>query len=131
MKKKSDPRHLARQKIIQELFSYSFSKKQDQDFSSKTQEIIKNLSKINPKIKKAAPEFPIDRLNKIDLAILRLAIFELIINKKEPFRVIIDEAIELSKEFGSENSPQFINGALGAIVNNFQPRADRPLDKKN
>ena len=119
MKKRSDPRHLARQKITQELFSYSFSKKQDQDFSPETQKIIKNLGKIDPKIKKAAPEFSINRINKIDLAILRLAIFELLINKKEPFKVIIDEAIELSKEFGSENSPQFINGALGAIVSNL------------
>jgi len=116
MKKRSDPRHLARQKITQELFSYSFSKKQDQDFSPETQKIIKNLGKIDPKIKKAAPEFSINRINKIDLAILRLAIFELLINKKEPFKVIIDEAIELAKEFGSENSPGFINGALGAIV---------------
>jgi len=116
MKKKSDPRHLARQKIIQELFSYSFLKKQEQDFSSQTQKIIKNLSKIDPKIRKAAPEFPINRLNKIDLAILRLAVFEILINKKEPLKVIIDEAIELGKEFGSENSPQFINGALGAII---------------
>jgi len=119
MKKKSDPRHLVRQKITQELFSYSFSKKQDQDFSPEAQKIIKNLSKIDPKIKRAAPEFSVNRINKIDLAILRLAIFELLINKKEPLKVIIDEAIELSKEFGSENSPKFINGALGAIVKSY------------
>jgi len=116
MKKKSDPRHLARQKIIQELFSYSFSKKQGQSFSSKTQKIIKNLSKIDSEIRKAAPEFPVNRLNKIDLAILRLAVFELLISKKEPLKAIIDEAIELGKEFGSENSSRFINGALGAII---------------
>jgi len=116
MKKRSDPRHLARQKITQELFSYSFLKKQDQDFSSETQKIIKNLSKIDPEIREAAPEFPINRLNKIDLAILRLAVFELLISKKEPLKAIIDEAIELGKEFGSENSPKFINGALGAII---------------
>ena len=120
MKKKSDPRHLARQKITQELFSHSFLKKQSQDFSSETQKIIKNLDKLDPRIKKAAPEFPINRLNKIDLAILRLAIFELLISKKEPFKVIIDEAIELGKEFGSENSPKFINGALGTVVKNLK-----------
>jgi len=120
MKKKSDPRHLARQKIVQELFSYSFLKKQNQDFFSETQKIIKNLDKVDPKIEKAAPEFPVNRLNKIDLAILRLAIFELLISKKEPFRVIIDEAIELSKEFGSENSPKFVNGTLGTIIKNLK-----------
>ncbi len=119
MKRKSDPRHLARQKIVQELFAYSFLKKQSRKLSPETQRITNHLDKVDPEIKKAAPEFPINRLNKIDLAILRLAAFELLISKEEPFKVIIDEAIELAKEFGAESSPGFINGALGAIVKNL------------
>jgi len=58
--------------------------------------------------------WPVDKLNKIDLAILRLAIYELE-RKKTPPKVIIDEAVELAKEFGGENSPSFINGVLGTI----------------
>lgn len=67
-------------------------------------------------ITKSAPQWPIAQINRIDLAILRLAVWELKIVKKEPPKVIIDEAIELGKTYGSEKSPGFINGALGAIL---------------
>ena len=67
-------------------------------------------------ITQTAPEWPLDKLNKTDLAILRLAVYELTITKKEPVKVIIDEAIELAKELGSESSSSFVNGVLGTIV---------------
>ncbi len=86
-----------------------------QEASKDTEAIFRKRQKIDKIIGKAAPEFPIDKINKIDLAILRLAVFELAIEKKEPPKVIIDEAIELAKEYGGETSPQFINGALGNI----------------
>ena len=70
-------------------------------------------------ILKCAPQWPVDKLNRIDLAILRLAIYEITVDKKEPVKVIIDEAVELAKEFGSESSPSFINGVLGAVVNEY------------
>lgn len=78
--------------------------------------MIDNLPAIDEKIRIAAPEWPIDKIAKIDLAVLRLAVFELTIDKKEPPKVVIDEAIELSKEFGNEHSSQFINGVLGTIL---------------
>lgn len=80
-----------------------------------TSEIYSKKEKIDGYIEKAAPEFPVEKINKMDLAILRLAIYELMIEKKQPPKVIIDEAIELAKEYGGETSPQFINGALGNI----------------
>ena len=52
----------------------------------------------------------------MDLAILRLAVYELQIGKTAPKNVIIDEAIELAKEFGGESSPSFVNGALGKLT---------------
>lgn len=58
--------------------------------------------------------WPVEKLNRIDLAILRLAIYELG-NEKIPPKVVIDEAVELAKEFGSENSSSFVNGVLGTI----------------
>ena len=70
---------------------------------------------IEKKIAVAAPEFSIDKINKTDLAILRLAVYELLVEKKQPPKVIIDEAIELAKEYGGDSSPAFINGALGNI----------------
>ena len=114
MKTPKDPRHQRRIRIVKQLFSYSFIPQKN--LLPQTAQIIKNLKVIDPQISQAAPEWPIEKLNKIDLAILRLAVFELLVEKKEPPKVIIDEAVELAKEFGSEKSPKFINGALGNIV---------------
>ncbi|MEK7559187.1 MAG: transcription antitermination factor NusB [Patescibacteria group bacterium] len=116
MKNPLDPRHKKRQKTVEDLFKNSFLK---QSLSRETKEIIPFLDKIDDDIKKAAPEFPIDKINRIDLAILRLAVFELMIVKKEPPKVIVDEAIELAKEYGGDKSPGFVNGALGNIIKNL------------
>ncbi|MGI5826129.1 MAG: transcription antitermination factor NusB [Patescibacteria group bacterium] len=123
MKTKSDPRHQKRREVVKELFSYSFQ--QDQAFDPVSQSVIENLAFIDSEITAAAPEWPIERINKIDLAILRLAIFELLIQKTEPPKVIIDEAVELGKEFGSENSASFVNGVLGNILKKCFDKDDR------
>lgn len=114
MKTASDPRHKKRQKTVQLLFSYSYNPAKKP--AKLLAEILPNLTQIDNLIVKAAPQFPAAKLNKIDLAILRLAVFELVIEKVQPPKVIIDEAVELGKEFGSENSPKFINGVLGSII---------------
>lgn len=114
MKVKTDPRHKARRKIAQHLFALEFNPKQR--FSGKTREIWDERKSIDPMIAQTAPEWPLEKLNKTDLAILRLAVYELIIEKKQPVKVIIDEAVELAKELGSENSSSFVNGVLGTIV---------------
>lgn len=113
MKTPNDPRHIRRQKTVQELFKYDFF---PQPISDRARLILKHKAFLDEKIQKAAPEFPIEKINKVDLAILRQAVFELLVEKKEPPNVIIDEAIELGKEFGGESSPAFINGALGNII---------------
>lgn len=114
MKNPLDPRHKKRQKIVEELFKVDFHKQRISPFAN---QIYKNKDEIDNYIKKAAPEFPVDKINKVDLAILRLAVYELLIEKKEPAKVIVDEAIELAKEYGGDTSPSFINGALGNIIN--------------
>lgn len=114
MKTSHDPRHLKRQHTVQELFKVQFH---NQPISERAQEILNNQNILDEKIQEAAPEFPISKINRVDLSILRLAVYELLIEKKEPVNVIIDEAVELGKEFGGEASPSFINGALGNIVN--------------
>lgn len=110
----SDPRHLNRQAIVQELFAQSLNP--NQSLNQTSQKIWGNRSILDPEIEKVAVEWPLDKLNKIDLAILRLAVWELLVDKKEPIRVIIDEAVELGKKLGSESSASFVNGVLGAIV---------------
>jgi N utilization substance protein B len=108
-----DPRHQKRIKIIQELYSSLFN---NQAFLSKqSKKVLENQSIIDKKIISSAPKYPIEKIAKIDLSIIRLAIFELIIERKEPPKVIINEAIELAKEFSSERSPGFVNAVLGKI----------------
>ena len=108
-----DPRHLLRLKIVQELYSQDFT---EQPFLlPKTKSILNSLNSLNSQITKHAPKFPLEKIAKIDLAILRLAIFELTIEKKEPAKVIINEAVELAKELGSEKSFPFVNAVLGKI----------------
>lgn len=86
---------------------------------TQTKVIWEARGKIDPIIIKTAPEWPLEKLNKTDLAILRLAVFEMTIEKKQPVKVIIDEAVELAKEIGSENSPSFVNGVLGTIAEDY------------
>lgn len=115
MKLRSDPRHLKRIKLMQMLFSWNF--RPDKKPFKEIVDIVSNLKQINELIASSAPDRPIKEINKIDLAILRLSVFELIIKKGVPPKVIVDEAIELGKEFGGDSSSSFINGALGKLIN--------------
>ena len=99
---------------MQALFSASFENRQFEKQSDLSL-IRKNLESIDKQIEESAPQFPIAKIAKLDAAILRLAVYELSISKDAPPKVIIDEAIELAKEFGSDTSPGFINGVLGTI----------------
>ena len=112
MKTALDPRHKKRQKIVESLFKIDFHK---QIVNNNTKAILAHKDFIDKKIESAAPEFSIDKINKVDLAILRLAVYELLVEKTQPAKVIIDEAIELAKEYGGDSSPSFVDGALGNI----------------
>lgn len=75
---------------------------------------MEKLPQIDQEIQACAPEWPISQINRVDLAVLRLGVWELM-EGENPYKVVIDEAVELAKEYGSENSPKFINGVLGAV----------------
>ena len=62
-----------------------------------------------------APAWPIDQIPAIDRNILRLAIYEVVIDNKVPMRAAINEAVELAKTYGGDNSPKFVNGVLGSV----------------
>ena len=120
MKRADDPIHQKRIKTMQSLFSESFLSQKNENTDELVTIINNNLQKIDSEIEKSAPQFPIKKISKVDVAILRLSIYELIFSKKEPPKVIIDEEIELAKEFGGENSPSFINGVLGHIIKSHE-----------
>lgn len=130
----SDPRHVRRMKIVQNLFAqifYNNTKNLPNEDETTIEEIKPHLDTLDELIKKNAPKYPIDRIAKIDLAILRLAIYELVVEKTEPPKVIIDEAVTLAKEFGGDRSYAFINAVLGAVYKDAvdQGIIDKPQDK--
>ncbi len=113
MKTAKDPRHIMRKNLVQELFAESFTNQETK--SELTNKILAQINSIDQKISQSAPAWPLEKLNKIDLSILRLAVYELE-NTQTPPKVVIDEAVELAKELGSESSPSFVNGVLGTIL---------------
>ena len=77
--------------------------------------VIQNRDKIDKHIQRFAPAWPIEQLPLVDKNILRLAIFEILLDNKVPVKVAINEAVELAKTFGGDTSPKFVNGVLGAV----------------
>ncbi len=75
-----------------------------------------NQDSIDAIIVKHAPDWPIDKISKVDLIILRISIFEVAFGQSVPVKVAIDEAVELAKEFGGDTSSKFVNGVLGAVA---------------
>lgn len=115
-----DRRHEARTLIVQELFAHAFDAQQAT--SPKTRVILDHASALDKLIEQHAPRYTSAKIAKTDLAILRLAIYELTIEKKEPPKVVINEAIELAKELGGEKSPAFVNAVLGKIYTQVQAK---------
>ncbi len=88
--------------------------------------VNKHLQKIDGIIAPVAPEWPIEQIARIDRAILRIAVYELLHSKDVPPKVVINEAVELAKAFGSENSSKFVNGVLGTVYRiKVEPKSQR------
>ena len=81
--------------------------------------VLRYKDKLDAQISRYAPAWPIEQIAFIDRNILRLAIFEILIDNKIPVKVAINEAVELAKNFGSDSSSKFINGVLGAVSANI------------
>ena len=77
--------------------------------------VVQNKEKIDEHIRRFAPAWPVAQIPVIDRNILRLAIFEILLDNKVPVKVAINEAVELAKLFGSDSSPKFVNGVLGSV----------------
>lgn len=108
-----DPRHTTRIAIVQELYGQTFTSQPK--LHEKTKKILENMKNLNAVIQKFAPKFPIDKIAKVDLAILQLSVYELTVEKIEPPKVIINEAVELAREMGGDKTYSFVNAVLGKI----------------
>lgn len=141
MKSDTDPRHTSRKLALSSIFSWQFAEPNIDECVATSKEILESegieydneLTKfivegvkthsveIDKIIEECAPEWPIDKIAKIDLVILRIAIFEMMFGKKTPVKVAIDEAVEVAKEFGNDTSHKFVNGVLGTVVEKYMP----------
>ena len=78
--------------------------------------IEEHCEEIDAIIGKASIGWSTDRMPKVDLSILRVAVYELVFEKKAPQKVVINEAVRIASKYGGEDSPKFINGVLGRIA---------------
>ena len=128
-------RHMSRVLVLQTLFAWDFNKTQDnpekileytkKEFTPSNDEenfalnLLKNIvqkwKELNNLITEHAPEWPLKQISIVDRNILRIGIYELKYNDTIPPKVAINEAIELAKNYGGDNSSKFINGVLGTI----------------
>ena len=147
-------RHLSRSIVLQTLFEWDFNALpdneigeildrnlsefapglNDKDFVAKLLElVIKKKKIVDEIIEKAAPDWPIDKINTVDRNILRMGLCELLFGDytEVPPKVAINESIELAKSFGGENSGRFVNGVLGAVYKEIgEPGKDEITKKK-
>lgn len=147
-------RHLSRSVVLQSLFEWDFrgchddmikdiTSRVSQEFatgmgdSSFIESLAKNVLSKKPDldkiIEKAAPDWPLDKISVIDRNILRMGLYELLFADRAevPAKVAINEAIELAKSFGGENSGKFINGVLGSVYKELgEPGKDSAPKKK-
>ena len=102
----------------------------DNENSDFAQDLVKktmsNIKDIDAMIEKYAPEWPIEQVAVLDRNILRMAVAELIYCETPP-KVVINEAIEIAKSYGSETSSKFVNGVLGSVYR----ASDKYVEEKN
>jgi N utilization substance protein B len=96
----------------------SISEKDSSYISDRVFDIISKLNDIDADINEAAEGWDVSRMSKIDLTIMRLAYYEMCFDETVPLQVAINEAVEIAKLYGGDNSPSFINGVLGKLAKN-------------
>jgi N utilization substance protein B len=111
----SSVRHGA-DKALGHLLAESALSEANADFARElVQGVISNQEQIDEQIRCFAPAWPLEQIPVVDRSILRLAIYEILLDNRVPMKVAINEAVELAKTFGSESSSKFVNGVLGAV----------------
>ncbi|MEK7095204.1 MAG: transcription antitermination factor NusB [Patescibacteria group bacterium] len=147
-------RHLSRSVVLQSLFEWDFRGQKDKEAKdiiirnakefatgmgdiSFIEDLMLNVLSKKPEldkiITKAAPDWPLEKISVIDRNVLRMGLYELLFADREevPAKVAINEAIELAKAFGGENSGKFVNGVLGSVYKELgEPGKDSSPKKK-
>ena len=92
------------------------SEKESVQISEKVNKILEKLEEIDKSLNERAKGWETDRMGKVDLTILRLAVYEILYDEEIPTGVAINEAVELAKKFGQDSSPAFVNGVLAKFA---------------
>lgn len=92
--------------------------------------VDKSTADLDGKLQPIAPEWPLNQIARIDLLVLRIGAYELINHQDVPAKVAINEAVELAKSFGAENSSKFINGVLGTLLKQIEAPKSKSTTKK-
>lgn len=87
-------------------------------------------AELDDTIRPLAPEWPIEQIARMDRVILRIGTYELLFDKDVPPKVVINEAVELAKAFGGDNSSKFINGVLGSVLRQKDGQKPAPTKSK-
>ncbi len=93
--------------------------------------VVEHLALIDDRLAVAAPRRPLAQMARVEKAILRLAISEILLNNGVPARAAINEAVELAKEYGGEHSASFVNGVLGTIFSQTDQPSSPPTDSES
>lgn len=127
----SDDKNVDLEQILQRNIDRYSAKLDDKTFLNELANgIYKKASDLDKKIQPIAPDWPLDQIARIDLCILRMSFYELIFMKDTPPKVVINEAVELAKAYGGENSSKFVNGVLGTLLKNIDPSNEATTSKK-
>lgn len=78
--------------------------------------VVDHMNRIDVFVARFAPEWPLEQIAVIDRNVLRMAIYEILIDEGTPIKVAINEAVELAKSYGSDSAPRFVNGVLGTLT---------------
>jgi len=113
------------QKIVeQNITEFGNGLDDDKNFVHETiKGVTEHLSEIDETIAKYATNWPIEQITIVDRNILRIGVYELKFNDKIPAKVAINEAIEIAKSYSGQASGKFVNGVLGAIYNDLEPKS--------
>lgn len=108
--------HPAMEVLARRLAEQPFERAGSEFTSKLTKGVVDYQEQMDTIIARYAPEWPLDQMAIIDRNILRIAIFEFLIDGETPVKVAINEAVELAKTYGSDSAPRFINGVLGTLA---------------
>ena len=92
--------------------------------------VVKSAQQLDSELQPVAPDWPIDQIARMDRIVLRIGLWELQHEADVPPKVVINEAVELAKAFGGENSSRFVNGVLGTLLRQKEPPQLKPAKPK-